>query len=142
MRAPNFKAGWIIFKKIAGLTHFHADISPEDIDGVYAASEALLRSTNTKFHLIMDNRQAPMHALSTLEEMQSYAPLLQHPLLSYVLIIKPLHLPLEEKDKGLQESKGVVLKYVDSVEEAVSFLMNLEVLSVEEIFNVKSFFYV
>ena len=120
MSEPNFKVGWVIPNKIAVLTHFHSAITPEDIQGVMTESGRLLQGADDEFHLIIDNRVAPLPKIYSLEQLQDSSPILSHPLLKYLVVVKPMHLILPEIE---EESKnGVTLKNVASVQEAFQFL--------------------
>jgi len=122
MRKANYKLGWIAEPKLAGLTHFHSEILPEDIAGVFRDAEALIQSAKEEFHIIIDNRKVPMESLYSLKDLQESSPFLQNELLGYVVIVKPDCCEIPEERKAIEEVKGVFLMYVDSIGEAVDFL--------------------
>lgn len=119
MRIPNFKVGWIVQNKIAALTHFHSEITPEDIYGVMQASQKLLKDINQDFHMIIDNRVAPLSRIYTLAELQESAPILAHPYLNHLIIIKPVHLSIPQNQ--VEISNRVKLRNVSSIQEAFDF---------------------
>lgn len=122
MRTPNYKVGWLVKNKLAALTHYHSDITAEDLMGVYAESQQLLEAVVTPFHLIIDNRVAPLDKIYTLAELLQLSPLLHHPYLRYIVIIKPDHLDLGTAHGTLQKQALVSLQNVSSVQEGLSFL--------------------
>ena len=128
-REPNFKLGWISPKRLAGLTHFHPEITQDDMMGVYHGASELLKGADQEFHMIIDNRMAPLNALFTLQELQAMSPFLQHPLLKYLVVVKPLHLTLNEEQAQIQEANGVLLKNVSGIEEGMNFLKKNQALS-------------
>lgn len=122
MRAPNYKVGWLVDQKLAALTHYHPNITPEDIMGVYTESHNLLEGVTTPFHLFIDNRLAPFDKIYTLSELLEMSPLLRHPYLSHIVVVKPNHLKLYAIDVVLQTQAQVSLQNVDSVQDGISFL--------------------
>jgi NAD(P)-dependent dehydrogenase (short-subunit alcohol dehydrogenase family) len=121
-RKPNYKIDWIVPNKLAGLTHFHSEVTQEDIQGVSIATEKLLESVDEEFSLIIDNRLMSMANLYTLEQLQSHSPFLSHRYLKYVIVIIPNNLEVSDVDCEIQQSKGVRLKNVSKVSEAYKFL--------------------
>jgi hypothetical protein len=119
MRVPNYKVGWIIPAKVAALTHFHSDITEADRMGVFTETQKLLEHVGEPFHIIIDNRHAPLEKLYTLQELQQFSPFLKHPQLRSLVIIKPMHLELDESSADSERSGEVVLKNVSSPEEAL-----------------------
>lgn len=122
MRAPNYKVGWLVPGQLAALTHYHADIRQEDILGVFMESQQLLAKVECPFHLLIDNRLAPLDRLYTLAELIKLSPLLQHPYLRYLVVVKPKHLELDAIHAGLQSIGSVSLQNVASVQEGIIFL--------------------
>jgi len=122
MRIPNYKVGWIIPHKVAGLTHFHSDIQQEDVAGVFLETQKLLQNVDVPFHILIDNRLAPLNKIYSLEELQQFSPFLRHPFLNYIIIVKPDGLKLESGQIGVEEKNGISLKNVGTVPEAFDFL--------------------
>jgi hypothetical protein len=122
MRTPNYKVGWLIPGKVAALTHFHAEITQEDMAGVITETMALLKDVKDPFHIIIDNRVAPLDMIYTLEDLQKVSAVLNHPLLAYVVIVKPDHLELGKEEMTVQSAGNVHLKNVSSIQEAAGFL--------------------
>lgn len=122
MKIPNYKVGWLIQNKVAALTHFHSEITHEDFIGVFTETQKLLQDVNETFHIIIDNRLAPINKIYSLEELQKSSSLLLHPFLSYLVIVKPNHLELGNKEAILEKRKNVCLKNVSSINEALTFI--------------------
>lgn len=121
MRTPNYKVGWIIPGKLAALTHFHSDITPEDIMGVFSETQKLLENVDQHFHILIDNRLAPLEKIYSLEELQHFSPFLRHPFLNHLVIVKPEKLKLEESQTKEERQGNVCLKNVSSIQEAFNF---------------------
>ncbi|OJJ23371.1 hypothetical protein BKI52_03140 [marine bacterium AO1-C] len=121
-QTPNFKISWLIQHKLLALTHFHSDITQNDIQGVITQANQLLVSVNKTFHLLIDNRQAPMSKLFTLEDLQKVNPMFKQPLLHWVVVVKPNHLTLGLEDTSIQSSDDVELKNVVTVLDGIDFL--------------------
>tara|TARA_R110000868_G_scaffold411291_1_gene702873 strand:- start:1594 stop:2022 length:429 start_codon:yes stop_codon:yes gene_type:complete len=122
MRTPNYKVGWLIETKVAALTHFHSEITQEDIIGVFTETQKLLQDMKELFHIIIDNRLAPLNKIFSLEELQNSSPILLHPLLSYIVIVKPNHLELRINETVIENREGKYLKNVSSIHEALDFV--------------------
>lgn len=122
MSAPNYKVGWILETKVAALTHFHSEITHQDIIGVFTETQQLLMDTKEPFQIIIDNRLAPLNKLFSLEELQNSSPLLLHPLLHYIVMVKPNHLELRSDDTLIEKRESTYLKNVSSIQEALNFL--------------------
>jgi len=122
MRTPNYKVGWIIETKVAALTHFHSEITHEDIVGVFTETQKLLQGMQEPFHIIIDNRLAPLNKMYSLEELQNSSPLLLHPLLNYIVIVKPNHLELRINEILIEKRESKYLKNVSSIHEALDFV--------------------
>lgn len=120
MRKENYKVGWLVKQKLAALTHFHADISSEDIMGVFKETERMISNTNQSFSIIIDNRLAPMNRVYSLEELQNSSSILSHPLLEYLII--PNHLALNAEQKKVEISNGVQLINTESVKNAIEII--------------------
>jgi retinol dehydrogenase 12 len=118
-RAPNYKVGWLVPGAVAALTHFHAAITPEDIAGVESEAQTLLRDVQAPFHIVIDNRVAPLDRIYTLDELQRASPLLRHPHLTHLIIVKPAHLELP--GEAVERRGNVCLKNVASIDEAIDY---------------------
>lgn len=125
MRTPNYKVGWIIESKVAALTHYHSEITQEDIIGVFAETQRLLQGVKESFQIIIDNRLAPLKKIHSLEELQNASPLLLHPFLDHIIIVKPNHLELEIKETFKEKRGSKYLKNVNSIDEALGFVRHL-----------------
>jgi hypothetical protein len=122
MRTPNYKVGWIIETKVAALTHFHSEITHEDIIGVFAETQKLLLDVKEPFQIIIDNRLAPLNKIYSLEELQNSSPLLLHPFLHHIVIVKPNHLELIINETLIEKRGSAYLKNVSSIHEALDFV--------------------
>jgi hypothetical protein len=129
MRSPNFKVDWILPQTLAGLTHFHAEITSADIMGVFEHTHALLQKVEKEFHILIDNRLAPLPYIYSLIELQALSPVLNHPWLRYVVIVKPNHLALGSQHMDIEVSNGVLLKNVSTVQEGMDFLVRQGMVS-------------
>jgi len=122
MRTSNYKVGWISATKVAALTHYHSEITREDIIGVFTETQKLLKDVKGPFQIIIDNRLAPLNKIFSLEELQNSSPLLLHPLLNHIVIVKPNHLELSISETLIEKRESTSLKNVSSVQEALNFL--------------------
>lgn len=125
MRVSNYKVGWILENKVAALTHFHSEITYEDISGVALEAQKLVQDVKEPFHLLIDNRLAPLSKLFSLEELQNASPLLRHPLLNHVVIVKPTHLVVRINETLIEKRGSTSLKNVSSIDEALDFLRQI-----------------
>ncbi len=121
-RVPNYKIDWVLKNKILALTHFHSEITKDDISGVIKELTGVLENVNNKFDMIIDNRLAPMNQLNTLDELQRSSPMMSHSYLNHLVLIKPLHVSFSKKDLEIQTNRNVKLKNVASVCAAIVFL--------------------
>jgi hypothetical protein len=122
MRTPNYKVGWIIETKVAALTHFHSEITHKDIIGVFTETQKLLQDVKEPFQIIIDNRLAPLNKIYSLEELQNSSPLLLHPFLNHIVIVKPNHLELRINETLIEKRESTYLKNVSSIHEALDFI--------------------
>jgi hypothetical protein len=125
MRQPNYRVGWYIPQQIAALTHFHADVTGEDFLGIVQAGQELLRSVHNEFHIIIDNRKVGMSSPVSLSQMKQMVPYMNHPLLRWVVVVKPEHLVLERENLQIEQEGDVRLKNVSSLAEGFSYLRQL-----------------
>ncbi len=122
MRQPNFKLDWLVPNQIIGLTHFHSEVTPEDVTGVIQKGRELTSSVENEFHILIDNRVVNMPApisLSLMKQMVSY---MNHPSLRWVLVVKPTSLALDTSDLPIEKDGAAHLKNVSSLAEAIDFL--------------------
>lgn len=122
MRTPNFKIGWLIPQKMAALTHYHSEITQDDIIGVFTETQKLLQNAKEPFQIIIDNRLAPLKKMYSLEELQNSSPLLLHPFLNHIVIVKPNHLELRINETLIEKRESTYLKNVSSIHEALDFI--------------------
>jgi hypothetical protein len=122
MRQPNYKLGWYVPKQIAALTHFHPDVTAEDFQGVVQAGQELLQHAANEFHIIIDNRMVGMAFLPSLDQMKQMVPYMNHPLLRWVVVVKPEQLALDTNSQPVQQDGATQLKHVASLEEAIGHL--------------------
>jgi hypothetical protein len=122
MRQPNYKLGWYVPNQIAALTHFHPDVTAEDFQGVVQAGQELLQHVGNEFHIIVDNRVVRMSAPASLSQMKQMVPYMNHPLLRWVVVVKPEHLALDTASLPVEQDRATQLKNVASLEEAISHL--------------------
>lgn len=122
MREPNYRVGWYIPEQIAALTHFHPEVTAEDFLGVVQAGQELLTSVSTEFHIIIDNRKVGMSAPASLSQMKQMVPYMNHPLLRWVVVIKPEHLVLDTENLPIETEGETRLKQVSSLSEGLRFL--------------------
>lgn len=122
MRQPNYRVGWYIPEQIAALTHFHADVTAEDFLGIVQAGQKLLTSASNAFHIIIDNRKVGMTSPASLSQMQQMVPYMNHPLLRWVVVIKPEHLVLNAESLPIEQEGEIRLKNVSSLSAGLSYL--------------------
>jgi len=122
MRKPNYKLGWVVPNQVAALTHFHSDVTTADFMGIVQTGEALLSTVDNAFHVIIDNRVVDMEAPATLSQMKQMVPYMNHPLLRWVVVVKPEKLSLETAVLPIETDGDTRLKNVSSLEEAISHL--------------------
>lgn len=122
MRQPNYKLGWYIPNQIAALTHFHSDVTPEDFMGVLQTGEALLKDVDSPFHVIIDNRVVSMAAPASLSQMKEMVSFMSHPLLRWVVVVKPASLDLDTSRLPIEQVGQTQLKNVSSLAEAIVHL--------------------
>ncbi len=132
MRNENYKVGWLVPQKLAALTHFHSDISSEDIEGVFKDTERMISNVNQLFSIVIDNRLAPMNRVYSLEELQNSSSILKHPLLEYLIIIIPKHLTLNAEQKKVEISNGVKLINTESVKNAIDLIKENKGYAIKE----------
>ena len=125
-RTPNFKIGWILSNKVIALTHFHHEITKEDISAIMEESVNMLKNVTKEFHMIIDNRVAPIDQLYTLEQLQQSSPILSHPYLRYLILIKPLQISTIDLHQETEENGNVILKNVESVKDAIRTLKDFD----------------
>ena len=122
MREPNFKLGWYIPQHIAALTHFHPDVTADDFMGVVQTGQALLANMDNEFHVLIDNRRVAMQAPASLSQMKQMVPYMNHPLLRWVVVVKPEALDLDTAQLPSEQEEQTQLKTVASLAEAFAFL--------------------
>jgi hypothetical protein len=127
MRAPNYRVGWYIPHQIAALTHFHSDVTSEDFQGIVEAGQQLLTSVSAPFHIIIDNRKVTMASPASLEQMRQMVPYMSHPLLRWVVVVKPEHLSLNTASLPIDQAGETRLKNVSSLQEAFLYLQQVTV---------------
>ncbi len=125
MRQPNFKLDWFIPQSVIGLTHFHADVIPEDFEGVLQAGQELTKTIDHDFYLLIDNRVVNMPALISLQQMRQVVPYMSHPNLRWVLVVKPEQLQQDTSALPVEQEGQVQLKNVSDLSEAFDFLQTL-----------------
>jgi hypothetical protein len=125
MRQPNFKLDWFIPETVIGLTHMHADVTPDDFMGVVQIGQELIAKIDHVFHVLIDNRVVDMPGLLSLQQMQQMVPYMNHPSLRWILVVKPEHLPIETSALPVEQEGQVQLKNVASLTEAFGFLQTL-----------------
>ena len=122
MRQPNYKLGWYIPNQIAALTHFHSDVTQEDFMGVLQTGEALLKDVDSPFHVIIDNRVVSMAVPASLSQMKEMVSFMNHPLLRWVVVVKPARLDLDTSRLPIEQIEKTQLKNVSSLPEAIVHL--------------------
>ena len=122
MRQPNYKLGWFIPREIAALTHFHAEVTADDFMGVMQTGEALLSQIDNAFHVIIDNRVVEMSAPASLSQMKQMVSYMNHPLLRWVVVVKPENLTLDTDRLPVEKEGDTRLKNVATLQEAMTFL--------------------
>jgi hypothetical protein len=122
MREPNFKLGWYIPQHIAALTHFHPDVTADDFMGVVQTGQELLENVDNEFHVLIDNRRVAMQAPASLSQMKQMVPYMTHPLLRWVVVVKPAALNLDTSQLAIEQEGQTQLKNVASLAEAFAFL--------------------
>lgn len=122
MRPPNYKLDWFVPNQIAALTHFHADVTTEDVMGVVNTGQELLSHVENAFHIIIDNRVVAMPAPVSLQQMRQMVPYMNHPHLRWVVVVKPESLALDTAALPIEKEGETRLKNVSSLDKAISFL--------------------
>ncbi len=122
MRQPNYRVDWYIPQQIAALTHFHPDVTAEDFLGVVQAGQVLLAAVGNEFHIIIDNRKVEMASPASLSQMKQMVPYMNHPLLRWVVVIKPEQLVVNTEDLPIEQEGETRLKNVSSLAEALTYL--------------------
>jgi hypothetical protein len=122
MRQPNYQLGWYVPNQVAALTHFHPDVTAEDFLGVVQAGQELLQHIGNEFHIIIDNRVVGMSSPASLGQMKQMVPYMNHPLLRWVVVVKPEHLALDTDSLPVEKEEAAQLKNVASLEEAIRHL--------------------
>ncbi len=125
MRQPNYKLGWFVPNQIAALTHFHADVTQEDFMGVIQTGEALLKNVSSEFHVIIDNQVVEMSEPASLSQMQAMVSFMSHPMLRWVVVIKPANLELDTSNLPIEQMGKTQLKNVTSLPEAIDHLQTV-----------------
>ena len=125
MRQPNYRIGWYIPYQVAALTHFHPDVTVEDLTGVVQEGQELLKQVSNEFSIIIDNRVVGMSTLASLTQMRQMVPYMSHPLLRWVVIIKPERLALDTDTLPIEAEGATQLKNVSSLEEALGYLQRV-----------------
>lgn len=122
MRQPNYQLGWYVPNQIAALTHFYPDVTAEDFLGVVQAGQELLQQVGNEFHIIIDNRVVGMSSPASLGQMKQMVPYMNHPLLRWVVVVKPEHLAFDTDSLPIEQQGAAQLKNVASLEEAIRHL--------------------
>ncbi len=122
MRQPNFKLDWLVPNQIIGLTHFYPDVTSDDVMGVIQKGQDLTSSIKDEFHILIDNRVVNMPAPLGLAQMKHMVPLLNHPMLRWIIVVKPASLTLDTSSLPMEKDGQLRLKNVSGLAEAIDFL--------------------
>jgi hypothetical protein len=122
MRQPNYKLDWFIPNQITALTHFHSDVTAEDFMGIIQTGQELLSNVENEFHVIIDNRVVEMSSLVSLSQMKQMVSYMNHPLLRWVVVVKPETLILDTSSLPIEKEGETQLKNVSSLREAIRYL--------------------
>ncbi len=122
MRSPNFKLNWFVPNQIAALTHYHAEVTPDDFMGVIQTGQELLDKVDHEFHILIDNRVVDMSTPVSLSQMKQMVPYMDHPSLRWVVVVKPKNLALDTSSLPIEQDGQTRLKNVSSLSEAIDFL--------------------
>lgn len=125
MRQPNYRLGWYVPNQIAALTHFHPDVTAEDVQGVFQGAQKLLQHVSNEFYMIIDNRVVAMSSPVSLRQIKQMAPFMNHPLLRWVVVVKPERLALDTDSLPVEHEGATRLKNVASLEEAINHLQQV-----------------
>jgi hypothetical protein len=125
MRQPNFKLDWFIPNQVVGLTHFHSDVTSDDVMGVIQKGQALTESVENEFHILIDNRVVNSPGLISLDQMKQMVPYMNHPSLRWVVVVRPESLALDTSDLSIEKDGQLRLKNVSSLPEAIDFLREM-----------------
>ena len=125
MREPNYRIGWYIPQQIAAQTHFHPEVTAEDFQGVVRDGQALLASMTNEFHVIIDNRKVGMAAPVSLSQMKQMVPYMNHPLLRWVVVVKPEQLALDTENLPIEQDGATRLKNVASLAAGLAYLRQI-----------------
>ncbi len=122
MRQPNYKLDWFVPNQVAALTHFHPDVTAEDFGGIIQTGQELVSNVENEFHIIIDNRVVEMSSPVSLGQMKHMVPYMDHPLLRWVVVVKPESLALDTSSLPIEKEGETQLKNVSSLREAISYL--------------------
>ena len=122
MREPNFKFDWFIPGQIIGLTHFHSEVTQEDIKGVMQKGQEITKNIENDFSILIDNRVVNMAGLMTLEQMVQMVSYVNHPMLRWVVVVKPESMLIDTTSLPIEKVGEKRLKNVSSLGEAIAFL--------------------
>jgi hypothetical protein len=86
------------------------------------AGQELLQHIGNEFHIIIDNRVVGMSSPASLGQMKQMVPYMNHPLLRWVVVVKPEHLALDTDSLPVEKEEAAQLKNVASLEEAIRHL--------------------
>jgi hypothetical protein len=125
MRQANYRIGWYIPHQIAALTHFHSDVTMEDFMAVVQEGQELLQDMRNEFHVIIDNRVVAMSSPAKLSQMKQMVSFMNHPLLRWVIVVKPQHLLMDTDTLPIEREGETQLKNVSSLGEAMSYLREI-----------------
>lgn len=122
VRHPNFKLDWFVPNQVVGLTHFHSNVTSDDIMKLIKKGHEITSNVEEEFHLIMDNRVVNMPSLLSLDQMKQMVPYMNHPLLRWIIVIKPEGMTLDTAGLPIEKKGKTHLKTVSGLAEALSFL--------------------
>ncbi len=122
MKQPNFKLGWFVPHQVAALTHYEAEVTQADFIGIVQTGQQLLTNADNEFHIIIDNRFVAMTSPVSLTQMKQAVPYMSHPLLRWVVVVKPQNLSLNTSALPIEKDGQTCLKNVASLPEALELL--------------------
>jgi hypothetical protein len=110
--------------RILALTHFESVVTPEDFKSIAADTHKALQEATETFHILIDNRIIAEPTVASLDTMLQAMPVLQHPLLRWIVVVLPEAIKENAASMEDQQQGAIRLKYVDSLAAALRHLAN------------------
>lgn len=125
-REKNYKIGWVLPNQVAGLTHFHADVTMDDMQGVVTEGTTLIDSVAQIFHIIIDNRVVGNTQRANLKQMKQFVPYMSNPFLRWVVVVLPEASDVDPKTISIEQDDDTQLIHVHTLDEAINHLKSID----------------